>query len=375
MRLTHVAGEKTFLDFAGLTLTIHEGPGVTFEAQVFVAALGASNLLYVEALRSQDLASFVGANERAFHYYGGVSQLQVPDNLKSAVTTPDRYEPIPNATYTEFCAHYNTAVLPTRVRKPRDKPRVERAMPYVRDSFWRGRDFTSEGAMQEAALVWCDEVAGRRHDRSLEGVQPLELFHESEAPALRVLPPSPFELASWSTPKVGPDCHVKVGRTLYSVPWRYLGRRLDARESDRTVEIFCDGVVIKTWARLERGRQSDWADYPPEKVAFFMRTPQWCRQRARELGPHVREVVDVLMDVNALHRLRSTQGVIRLDERYEDRLDAACQRALQVGDPSYRTVKGILVAGTEHEGERVVNAPSAPAHLHGPEGLFEWRAS
>lgn len=95
MRLTHVAGEKTFLDFAGLTLAIYEGPGVMFVAQVFVAAPGASNLLYVESLASQDLASFVGANERAFHYYGGVSQLQVPDNLKSAVTTPDRYEPMP----------------------------------------------------------------------------------------------------------------------------------------------------------------------------------------------------------------------------------------------------------------------------------------
>jgi transposase len=368
-------GEEAQIDYGILGSWSDPSTGKVHRIWAFVMILAFSRHMFVRPVIRMDEQSWVAAHVAAFAYFNGAPARLVPDNLATGVTKSDLYDPLINRAYAELAAHYGCLVDPARVRRPKDKPRVERPMPYVRDSFWRGRDFTSEGAMQEAALVWCDEVAGRRHHRSLEGVQPLELFHESEAPALRALPPSPFELASWSTPKVGPDCHVKVGRTLYSVPWRYLGRRLDARESDRTVEIFCDGVVIKTWARLERGRQSDWADYPPEKVAFFMRTPQWCRARARELGPHVREVVDVLMEVNALHRLRSAQGVIRLAERYEDRLDAACQRALEVGDPSYRTVKGILVAGTEHEGERVVNAPSAPAHLHGPKGLFEWRAS
>jgi hypothetical protein len=123
--------------------------------------------------------------------------------------------------------------------------------------------------------------------------------------------------------------------------------------------------------RVERGKQTDWSDFPPEKVAFFMRTPVWCRRRAAELGVSVLAVVEALFELNALHRLRSAQGVVRLAERYTpERLDAACARALAVGDPSYRTVKGILVAGTEHEGEPEPTAPSAPAHLHGPAALF-----
>jgi hypothetical protein len=130
-------------------------------------------------------------------------------------------------------------------------------------------------------------------------------------------------------------------------------------------------VVIKTWVRIERGRQTDWADYPPHKVAFFMRTPTWCRRRAAELGPCVFEVVLGLLESGALHHLRSAQGVIGLAERHGDvRLDMACRRAIDVGDPGYRTVKGILVAGTEAEGIALPQAPLAPAHLHGADTLF-----
>jgi len=198
------------------------------------------------------------------------------------------------------------------------------------------------------------------------------VFSAVEADALIALPPAVFELAGWTTPKVGPDCHIRVGKTLYSVPWRYIGRHVDAREGERTVEVFIDGAVVKTWARLEKGKQTDWSDYPPEKVAFFMRTPTWCRKQAAELGSSVTEVIASLFEVNALHRLRSAQGVVRLAEKYSsERLNAACARAIAVGDPSYRTVKGILAAGTESEGTaEAADAPDAPAHLHGPEALF-----
>jgi hypothetical protein len=253
-----------------------------------------------------------------------------------------------------------------------DKPRVERQMPYVRDSFWRGRAFSSENDMQSAAMTWCSEVAGLRHHRSLEGAAPLSVFQAVEANALISLPTTRFELATWSAPKVGPDCHVKVGKTLYSVPWRLIGRRVDARQGERVVEVFSDGAIVKTWARLERGRQTDYADYPPEKVAFFMRTPQWCRRRAAELGPAVSELVGVLLEDNVLHHLRAAQGVLGLADKYGAvRLDTACRRASIVGDPSYRTVKGILSAGTENEGGEPLASTTAPAHLHGRARLFE----
>jgi len=197
------------------------------------------------------------------------------------------------------------------------------------------------------------------------------VFAAVEADALRTLPLSRFELARWSRAKVGPDCHIKVGKALYSVPWRLIGHTVDAREGQRTVEVFVDGAVVKTHPRIERGRQTDYSDYPPEKVAFFMRTPAWCRRRAIELGPHVTELISQMLEINALHRLRSAQGVIGLAERHGiERLDAACRRAIEVGDPSYRTVKGILVAGTEHAGRPDAVAPAAPAHLHGQAALF-----
>ena len=181
--------------------------------------------------------------------------------------------------------------------------------------------------------------------------------------------------------KVGPDIHVKVGKALYSVPWKHIGAQVDARAGARTVEVFLDGKLIKTHARIDKGRQTDRGDYPPEKIAFFMNTPAWCRRRANELGPHVAAVVVSLMEVNALYRLRSAQGVVGLADKHgAERLNAACRRSIQVGDPTYKTVKGILAAGTENEGvdqdsEPVSAAMSAPAHLHGPARLFDVEAT
>lgn len=287
------------------------------------------------------------------------------------MTKPDLYDPKLNRAYAEMAGHYGCLIDPARARKPKDKPRVERPMPYIRDSFWRGRDFTSLAEMQTAAIDWCLGVAGARHHRSLEGAAPHSVFCAVEVCALGPLPREHFELARWSRPKVATDCHVKVDTALYSVPWRNIGRHVDARMSERLVEIFVDHTLIKTHPRIERGRATDWADYPPEKVAFFQRTPAWCRRRAAELGPAVAEIVADLMQVNALHRLRSVQGIIGLADQHDPtRVDAACRLALDVGDPTYRTVKGILAARTEHVLAIEPSANTGPAHLHGPARLF-----
>ncbi|WP_174521825.1 MULTISPECIES: Mu transposase domain-containing protein [unclassified Pseudonocardia] len=187
------------------------------------------------------------------------------------------------------------------------------------------------------------------------------------------MPARAFELATWSRPKVGPDIHVTVvGKTLYSVPWRLIGQHVDARATAHTVQIFHDGALVKIHITKPRGKQTDYADYPPEKIAFHMRTPTWCRERAAQIGESVTAVVGELLEVNALFRLRAAQGVLGLADRYTpDRLEAACARALEVGDPTYRTIKGILVAGTEHHAvARAAGDGGAAAHLHGPEALF-----
>ncbi len=198
------------------------------------------------------------------------------------------------------------------------------------------------------------------------------MFNAVEQDALTPLTRMVFQAAVWSNPKVGPDCHINVDGVLYSIPWKHIGVNVEARLTDRFMEAFIGPNVIKTHARKAHGRQTDWNDYPPEKAAFFMRTPVWCRKRAGELGPDVAELIDDLMSINALHRLRACQDVIGLADKYDSvRLNAACRRAIDVGDPTYRTVKGILAAGTETDTTTASPAaPAVPAHLHGPARLF-----
>lgn len=366
------AGEEAQVDYGYLGRWLDPGTGRFRRIWAFVMVLAFSRHMFVRPTFSMDQSAWVAAHVEAFAYFGGAVRRVVPDNLKTGVIKPDIYDPLLNHAYAELGMHYGVLIDPARAFKPKDKPRVERMMPYVRDSLWRGRQWIDLADMQGGALTWCTEVAGTRHHSSLDGASPLSVFFALEQPTLIALPPMPFELASWSYPKVGVDCYIKVGKGLYSIPWRFIGDKVDARLGERTLEVFKDGAVIKTWSRIERGKQTDWSDFPPQKVAFFMRTPQWCLRRAGELGTSVKTLVQELLSDNALYHLRGAQGVVGLGEKYSaERLDAACRRALGVGDPEYRTVKGILKAGTENDGAPEPAAPSAPAHLHGPVSLFD----
>jgi hypothetical protein len=166
--------------------------------------------------------------------------------------------------------------------------------------------------------------------------------------------------------------HAKVGKSLYSVPWRHIGRRVDARETPTVVQIFDNGELIATHGRRPAGKATDLSHYPPEKIAFKMRTPTWCRTKAAEIGPACVEVIAELLQINALFRLRAAQGVLGLAGKHgPERLERACARAIEVGDPSYRTIKGILAAGTEAgPPPEPTGDGGAAAHLRGPSQLF-----
>jgi hypothetical protein len=156
------------------------------------------------------------------------------------------------------------------------------------------------------------------------------------------------------------------------VPWRFIGQKVDARSTVMMVQIFYNGQLIATHGRKPSGKQTDYGHYPPEKIAFRMRTPTWCRTRAEQVGQACRQLIDALLQVNALFRLRSAQGVLRLADKHgNQRLEAACAKAIAVGDPSYRTVKGILAVGAETDPPPPSNGDGgAAAHLHGPSRLF-----
>ncbi len=336
----------------------------------FVFVLACSRHLFVRPTLIMDQTEWVAAHVAAAEFFGGLPARIILDNLRTGVVKPDIYDPKTNRSYAEFAHHYGVLLDPARVFSPKDKPKVERAVPFVRDSMWAGRDFPTLRAWRDEALRWSSDVAGARSCRALDGAAPAAVFAAVEADALLALPVRRFELAAWSTPKVHDDCCVKVGKTLYSVPWRHIGDTVDARATARTVTVYSRGELIKTHVAKEKGRQTDMGDYPPEKVAFLMRTPVWCRARAAEIGPGAEAVVADLLAVNALHRLRAAQGVLRLVERHgPGRLEAACVKAVEVGDPSYRTVKGILAAGTETPERSEATGADTPAMLHGPEGL------
>jgi transposase len=365
-------GEEAQIDYGYLGRWFDQGQQRWRRVWAFVMVLAYSRHMFVRPVLTMDQRAWTACHVEAFSFFDAVPSRLVCDNLKTGVLKPDIYDPRLNRSYAELASHYGCLIDPARAAKPKDKPRVERQMPYVRDSFWSGRDWTGVADMAEGALRWCAEVAGPRSHRSLEGATPVSVFTSSEKATMLTLPPAPFELASWTKRVVPPDCYVKAtGKAIYTVPWRFIGRTLDARESDRRVEFYSDGELVKTWARVERGRQTDWSDFPPEKVAFFMATPQWCLRRAAELGVSVKSLVEGLLATNALYRLRQAQGVVRLADKHgAERLDAACRRAIDVGDPSYKTVKGILAAGTEHDGEEESPQPLAAAHLHGQEAMF-----
>lgn len=367
------AGQEAQIDFGYLGTWTNPLTGKQQRLWAFVMVLACSRHMFLRVVSRLDQKVWLEAHVAAFAFFGGAPTLLVVDNLKPGVLRADLYDPQLNRAYEELARHYGTLVDPCRAGHPKDKPRVERPIPYIRDSFWAGRTFESLDEINAAAVRWCLCVAGqRRHGTTHQ--RPLDLFSRVEAAALRPLPAEPFESVIWTQGKVAPDCHVAAKGTLYSLPYRYRGQTVAVRLGESTAQFYLDQELIKTHPRVGKGqRQTDWNDYPPEKVAFWQRTPQWCRRRAGELGPEVARAVEALLGSHALHFLRQSQGIIRLADKYGAlRLNAACQRANAFGDPSYRTVRNILGQGLDAQPLLpLLSSVQVPAHLHGLEGLFK----
>jgi transposase len=361
-------GAEAQIDYGRLGSWLNPATGKKAVVWAFVMVLACSRHMFVRPVIRLDQQAWTECTVAAFEFFGGVPARLIPDNLKTGVEQPGLYDPKINRSYAELAVHYGCLVDPARAFRPTDKPRVERPMPYVRDSFWRGRQFTSLAQMQAEARRWCTEVAGQRSCRPLDGAAPAAVFAAAEKGALRPLPAEPFVLAAWAKAKIGPDIHARVGKVLYSLPWQHIGKTADVRVTGTMVQFFIGGQLVKTHPRKAWGKQTDYGDYPPEKIAFHMRTPAWCRKQAERVGPACQQVIGELLADNALYRLRSAQGVIGLADKHDpSRLEAACARATAAGDPSYRTIKGILAAGTERETAGPASGDGgAGAFLHGP---------
>lgn len=349
MRQTHKAGEKLFVDYAGMTMDIVDAcTGEVAGVQIFVATLGASNFIYAEASADQSLESWIGSHTRALQAIGGVPEIVVPDNLKAGVKSPCRYEPEINPTYQEWAEHNGVAVVPARVRKPRDKAKAEVAVQIVER--WvlaplRNSRFFSLSELNEAIKAKLQEL----NARLLKGVgrSRKELLESLDKPALRPLPQVPYEMADWKRAKVNLDYHVEVEKHFYSAPYTMVGKQVDIRFTQKVVEIFLQGKRVASHRRSYRVYQhtTDPAHMPKAHQEAHGWTPERFQARAGKIGPYVQSMVQDILGRRAHPEqgYRSVLGLLRLESSYgSHRLEKACQRALRYGLTGRRSVLNIL---------------------------------
>ena len=375
MRQIHRAGEKLFVDFAGPTVRLVDTrTGEIREAQVFVAVLGASNYTYAEAVASQGLPDWIGAHVRAFEFFGGVPEVLVPDNLAAGVRKACRYEPDLNPTYADLAAHYGVAVVPARVRKPRDKAKVEAGVLLVER--WilarlRHRTFTSLTALNRALRELLEDL-NRRPFKKLPGCR-REAFETVDRPALRPLPVTPYQFAEWKRATVPMDYHLELEGHYYSVPHALVGRKVDLRQTATTLEVFHQGQRVAAHPKGNlKGGFTTLEAHMPASHRRARWSPEQLLRGAEQIGPHTTALISAVLHSrrHPEQGVRTGLGILRLGERYSPvRLEAACQRALALNALSYRSVDSILAHGLE--AQPLVAESAAPsldhANLRGPE--------
>ncbi len=368
LRQDYRGGEKLFVDYAGPAVPIVDAEsGRTREASIFVAVLGASSYTYAEATDRRDLAAWIGSHNRAVAFFGGVPTIVVPDNCKTAVKSPCRYEPDLNPTYRDWAEHHGAVIIPARVRKPRDKAKVEAGVLLVERwilAALRKRAFFSLVELNQAIA----ELLVRLNDRKFRKLDTTRrrLFEAVDRPALRALPAEPFVFAEWKKVRVHPDYHVEVDRHYYSVPYQYVREQLEARVAETTVEIFRAGRRVATHVRsFTPGRFTTLEAHRPPCHQDLQWTSERVIEKGRTVGEATARLLERIMGSRPHPELgyRSCLGVLRLAGRYSgERLEAASRRALAVDACSYRSVKSILAAGLDRQ---PLEPPASPSPVHG----------
>ena len=369
MRLKHKAGEKLFVDYAGQTVAVVDPEtGESREAQIFVASLGASNYTYAEAHWEQSLPNWIGAHVRALEFLGGVPEIVVPDNLKSGVTSPNLFEPDLNPTYQDFARHYGIAVVPARVRHPRDKSKAEVGVQVVeRWILARLRDHTffSLAELNRAIAELLVEL-NQREMKHL-GQSRLELFEEMDRPALSSLPAQPYEFARWKKARVHIDYHVSFDKHFYSVPYTLTGKEVTIRATEKTIEIFYQRKRVASHPRsTAQGRFSTHRVHMPPEHQFYS---QWSPERflhwGAEIGEKTAELISRALDArrHPEQAYRTCLGILGLAKRYSpERLEAACKRANSAGICSYKGVHNILKNKLDQRQIEPAQDTSLPPH-------------
>jgi transposase len=370
MHIARKPGEQMEVDWAAQTSFIREATtGKDIPAYVFVAVLPASQYAYVEAFATQNMESWITAHIHAFFHFGGVPRIIVPDNLKTGVDKPGWYTPVINKTYHEMAEHYGTAIVPARVRRPKDKPSVEGTVGHV--STW------IIAALRHGTFFSIPELnAEIKHKLAVFNERPFQkrpgsrksVFLEEERAMLFELPVVPYEIASWKKATVAYNYHICIdGGYYYSVPYEYIKYQVDVRITSRMVEVFYKGVRIcshpKPHGPLGQYRTID--DHMPPK---HRASGEWNAERfiswGRSIGTNTEEVIRSLLSRYKVEQqgYRSCMGVLKMADKYSvERLESACARALSyTPQPSYKNIAAILKSGQDKA--NVKTQTSRPVH-------------
>lgn len=363
LRGEYEAGDRAFSDYAGEMLRYRDRDGKEREARIFVSTLGASNLVYAEATADEKVLSWCGSHVRAFEYFGGTPKLLIIDNLKSGVTRPCRYEPELNRTFREFGEHYQLAIVPARVARPRDKAKVEEAVQLVERRLLaplRNEHFRSLEEMNAALRVRLEEL----NDRQMKDYEcsRRELFERIEKSALRPLPESSFAPAVWTKARVHLDYHVQVEKHWYSVPYWHVRKEVLVRTSERLVEVFFNNERIASHLRSSEAHRHTTAEahLPPQHLAIRRRSAENFLVWSRGVGTETQALVSRMLD-EARHpeqAFRSILGLQRLEKQFTTRrLERAAAKANEANIASQRYVRTVLEANLVAENEGREDAP------------------
>jgi len=349
MRQNHKAGEKVFVDYAGLTLPLTDpNTGEITQVQIFVATVGASSYTYAEPTLTQSVPDWIGAHVRAFAFFGGTPQLLVCDNLRSGITKACFYDPGVQRTYQEMATYYGCAVLPARVKKPRDKAKVEAGVQSVEQRLLaplRNHTFFSLAAIKEALSTQLHHLNTRPMQVTKQSRA--DLFAAIDRPCLRPLPSVPYQVGIWSKARVHLDYHIAYDDRFYSVPHTLLKQQVDVRECGNIIEIFFQGERVASHPRrLQKYTHNTHPEHMPEAHKEVTRwSSTHLLERASRCGPKTLLVAEAILLRPEHPELgyRSCLGLLRLYEKYgHEQMEAACKLALERSATSYQSVKALL---------------------------------
>lgn len=366
MRQIHRAGEKLFIDYAGPTVALTDGS----RAHIFVSALGASGYTFAYATPRETTADWLGATAQALRFYGGVVELIVPDNPKAVIANPDRYEPRANDTVLDFARHYGTSVLPARPRHPQDKAKAESAVQVVER--WilmrlRHHKFDAVDEVNEAIAPLLVQLNNKPFQK-LPGSR-ASVFAEIDAPALRPLPMQTWELAVFKTVKVHIDQHIEFEGHRYSVPHALVGVTLEARVTQRTVELLHRGQRVASHMRC--GHKGGFTTVPEHLSAAHRAHMQWSPERlihwGEDIGVATGSLVRRMLQTrqHPEHGYRACLALLSLAKRFgKPRLEAACLIALELGTTKSADVREILVNGRDQVTPSTTSEWVSPVHAN-----------